>query len=999
MMGGVTLAVALSAQPAAAQTSAAVATKANDVTEVVVTGSRIKRAETDTAAPVLQVDAQSISDKGFTQAGQVINDLTSIIPSVPEAAGSGSAAGNGQTFPNLFGLGPGRTLTLVNGRRFVSTSSTGAGGGLGDRIVDTNVIPTGLIQRVDVVQAGGAAVYGSDAIAGVINYILKDKFEGVELDAQYGQSTYGDYSTPSLRATFGQNFMGGRGNIAADVEWAKTDPLLDYDRPRSNLGRVTVANAANTSNSDGIPSVRENLNTRFWEFNYNGLFFSPAPAPVSSFILAAGGVPQQINPAGTGLMPYNLGVTGGIPFNSGGDGLPYQELASLYTGVQRLNGNVIGHFDVTDHMKLSGEFMYANTKSRDPYQVLLSNTVLNGAATGSGAIPISRSNPYLPAGVAPGGPPLFLSKAWAQGDLTPTREGTLDTDVYRGLVSLDGDFNAIDRNFYYSASFSHAEVQGQQRAWGTWTTRFNSAVQAVKNPAGAIVCAINANASTADDDPNCAPINPFGQGNVSQAARDYIDLRVGQDYLNTQDDFLATLGGDLLALPAGKAKFSVGYEHRSEFAKFTPLIANQLGLTGSRVPTLATRGSYHTDEFSAEVLVPILGGEVTLPFAKVVELSGQYRRVDNSIAGSENVWGVGGRWVAVDGLTFRASRSRNFRAPTLDQLFAPSSTALASIGNDPCDLRFIANGPSPATRGANCLALFTANPLYGTGGSGGAAVGASAAARLATFQDPSANFANALVTTGGNAGLANEISDTTTWGVVLQPGFVPGLTIVADRIEVNLTNGISAFTPQNFEETCLDSASLPVGVCSTFSRDATGAIVTAKSTTFNAGQVSFRGETYNVNYSFPLSRFLGDARDYGNMELNLESTHTESLVQSVTGFDRTDFAGSATGPNGAPTPKWVTRLDAHYSRGPFRATYELFYLPSVKQTPTATIESTPTPTIGSNTRHSVSAQYEFGHYTVRAGVINLTNEEPSYPTRNYGDILGRQYYVGLRARF
>jgi len=992
MIGGVALSGALWAPAALAQQSVAAAARANDVGEVVVTGSRIKRgADTETPAPLVTVDAQSITDKGFTQAGQVINDLTSNIPSLPEAAGSGSAAGNGQTFPNLFGMGPGRTLTLVNGRRFVTTSSTGAGSGLGDRIVDTNVIPVGLIQRVDEVQAGGAAVYGSDAIAGVINYILKDKFEGIELDAQYGRSTYGDYDTPAYRGTFGKNFAGGRGNVAVDVEWSKTDPLLDYDRPRTNLGRITVANTANTGPADGIPSVRENLNTRFWEFNYNGVLFSPAPAPVPGFILASGGVPQQVNPAGNGLIPYNLGVSGGIPFNSGGDGLPYQELASLITGVERFNTNFIGHYDITDHMKVSGEFLYSHTKSRDPYQVLLSNTVLNGAATGAGAIPISRSNPFLPAGVAPGGPPLFLSKAWANGDLTPTREGNLETDTMRGLLSLDGDFDALNRNFYYSVSFSHAQNDGAQRAYGVWTTRFNNAVQAVKNGASNIVCGINADASAANDDPACVPINPFGQGNVSSTARAYFDVLTGQDYLNTQDDFLATLGGDLIQLPGGKAKFSLGYEHRAELAKFTPLLANQLGLIGSQVKTLATRGSYHTDEFSAEVLVPVIGGDFTLPFAKTVELDGQYRRVDNSIAGTENVWGVGGRWEVVDGVTFRASRSRNFRAPTLDQLFAPSSTALGNVGNEPCDLRFINSGPAPATRLANCQALFAQHPSWGP---------------LATFQDPSVNFNNALVTTGGNPNLKNEISDTTTYGIVLQPSFVPGLTIVADRIEIDLTNGLSLFAPLNFEETCFDTAPQPAAVCSTFTRDpATGFINTATQTTFNAGQISFRGETYNANYQAPLSRFFGDARDYGNIDLNLEATHTASLVQSVTGFDKIDFAGSGSGINNSPTPEWVVRFDAHYSRGPFRANYELYYLPSIKQTPTATIETTPTPTIGSNTRHSISAQYDLptryfgGQYTVRAGIINLTNEQPSYPTRNYGDILGRQYYVGLRARF
>ena len=234
VLGGLALLVA---SPVLAQTAIA-----QDVEEVIVTGSRIKRVETTTEAPVTVVDAQAIQDRGFIQAGQAINELTANMPQFALAAGSGSAAGSGQQFPNLFGLGAGRTLTLVNGRRFVTSSS-----GLGDRVVDTNIIPTGLIRRVDIAQAGGAAVYGSDAVAGVVNYLLRDDFTGLELDAQYGISSRNDYPVQSLRATAGRNFLDDRANIAVDVEWSKTRPLYDYDRPRSNLGRVTISNEANVS--------------------------------------------------------------------------------------------------------------------------------------------------------------------------------------------------------------------------------------------------------------------------------------------------------------------------------------------------------------------------------------------------------------------------------------------------------------------------------------------------------------------------------------------------------------------------------------------------------------------------------------------------------------------------------------------------------------------------------------------------------------------------------
>jgi len=963
----------------------------SEIGEVVVTGSRIKRAETTTEAPVTVLDAQAITDRGFVQAGQALNELTANMPQFALAAGSGSAAGSAQQFPNLFGLGAGRTLTLVNGRRFV-TSSAGSGvaapgSGVGERVVDTNIIPTGLISRIEVAQAGGAAVYGSDAIAGVVNYILRDDFTGLELDAQYGISSRDDYPTQSLRATAGRNFLDDRANVAVNVEWSKTRPLFDYDRPRSNLGRVTISNPANRTNSDGIPAVVENLNSRFVSFNANGVIFNPGP-PFASSIYRVNGVPQQFDATGASLIPYSIGnlLNNTVPpFTSGGDGLAYQELAALYAGVERWSGTVIGHYDITDRIKLSGELLYARVESRDPYGNQASNTVLNSAASGAGPIAIARNNPYLSPAVAavlgPAGAPLRLSKWWT--DLLPTRENTYQTDTVRALLSLDGDFDVGDRNFYWSASFSHAETDGETRGYGVWTSRFNNAINAVRNSSGQIVCGVNADATTANDDPACAPINPFGVGNVSQEARLYATVPIGQDYLNTQDDFLATLGGDLFTLPAGKLKFSATYEHREEKAKFVPLAANQRGLTGSQVATAATSGSYNTDELSGELLVPVLGGDFSLPFARTVELNGAYRYVDNSIAGKEDVWGVGGRWEVVEGVTFRASRSRNFRAPNLDQLFAPSRTALGAIGEDPCDADRIASGPAPATRRANCQALFAANPGYGP---------------LATFQDLSENFSGANITTGGNADLRNEISKTWTYGFVLQPTFIPGLSIVADRVEVDLKDGLSPFTAQSFLATCYDSVEQPADICGTFTRDAQGNIVTARSTTFNAGRITFRGEVYNINYAFPIGRYFDD-RDLGELELNLEATRIEKFEVSVTGVDVTRVDNTSSTIDYGPSPDFSARLDARYRKGPFRFTYSMNYMSPVKFRYTSTIENIPTPTVKENFRHNVSASYELGNYTVRGGVTNLTDEAPSFPTRNYGDILGRQYYVGLRARF
>lgn len=951
-----------------------------DADTIVVTGSRIRRSVASTPAPETSIGEQTFDDRGYVSAADALNDVTSLDPQLNQAAGDGTDSGDGQQFPSLFGLGTGRTLTLVNGRRFVTTSS-----GLGDAQVDANIIPTGLIERVEIVQAGGAAVYGSDAIAGVVNYVLKKDFEGIELDGLTGISDRGDYWQKSLRATLGTNFADDRGNIAANVEWSSTPLLTFRDRPRSNLSRITQGDPADTGPNDGIPSVQEVIPAHFWNFNRNGVVFT-LPAPPPPFLAGV-----QFAEDGS-IVPYDPGTILGIPFAQGGDGFRYSDLAGLRTGVERITGNVVGHYDLTDRITVSTELLYARTEGESVPQGF-ARTVLNQTDPTSGAILFTRNNPFLSedainslSTISPGfafGAPLWLSKEFYT-DLYPDQTAKNTTETYRGLMSVDGDFDAGNREVYWSLSGSFARVEGGARDWSTHNAHFNNAINAASDGMGGAVCAINADADPTNDDPSCAPLNPFGYNNASEAARDYVSVRTGQDYVNEQIDILATVGTSLFTLPSGDVGVVLAYEHRDESARFTPLPANQQGLTGTGTMEVPTSGGYNTDEISAEFLIPLLGGDLSLPLFQELELSGTYRYVDNSIAGTESVWSAGARWRVSDDLMFRATRSRNFRAPTLTQLFAPASVSLTQAGLDPCDADRINSGPNPAVRRANCEAEWAANPQYGD---------------LATFQDPAENFTLALIETGGNPDLRNEVSDTWTYGFVLEPRFIPGLTLSVDRIEIDLTDGLSAFENEDFMATCYDTSPQPADICSVFSRlqmddgsTPAGTVISGRTTTFNAGVVRFRGEVYYLNYDFPLDAIFTQG-DPGSLSLSLEATHTALLTTSVTGttFTRTD--------NTAGQPDWIGRFDAHYARGPFRVTYQLYYLDDVKAGPDATIENNPNPVLDVNITHDVSAQYEISdNLTLRAGVTNLADKEPSYPSISHGDILGRRFFVGANLR-
>ncbi len=959
-------------------------TKDATVEEVIVTGSRIKRTAEDQMAPTGVISADVFDQRGYVTTAEAMNQFTSNVPALNQAPGNGDSSGTGQQFPNLFNLGTGRTLTLVNSHRFVSSSV-----GLGDSQVDANIIPTGLLDRIEVVQAGGAAVYGSDAIAGVVNYILKEDFDGFEVDAQYGNGKHGDYDQQNYRATWGMNFDDDRGNIAINAEYASTPSLLFSDRTRSNLSRITQGNPLDTGPNDGIPSVIEVLDAHFWNFNGNGVVYNiPAPPPFA--LTRINGSPIQFAADGS-LIPYDPGAILGIPFAKGGDGFRYSELAGLRTGVDRFNTMLVGHYDVNDSITLRTELLYSHTRGEEIPQGY-PRTVLNGPAPPNGAIMIFNFNPFLtdesrnalsaasPAFAA--GAPLWLSRHFYY-DLFPSNVQRTTTDTYFGLLSAEGNFDGAGREWDWTVQATFGHVKGETSAWNADNEKFANAIFAIPGPGGP-ACLINFDGDPTNDDSACAPINPFGPGNISPEASAYVSVLTGQKYTNDQFDFLATMGTSLFDLPAGGVQTVFAYEHRGEDADFTPFEANQLGLTGSGIMEIPQSGSYHTNELSAEVLVPIIGGDTAMTGFEVVELSGAYRYVDNSIAGSESVWNLGLRWQVIQDITLRATLSQNFRAPTLTQLLAPITVGANSVGDDPCDSDNITSGSNPDVRLANCQAEWAAHPEYGS---------------LDGFQDPSENFTLAEVTSGGNPDLNNETSDTTTYGIVLTPTFAPGLLFSVDRIEIDLHNGLEAFAPADFMAACYDSEPQPAGICGTFTRAAdstisypAGSVVTALSTTFNAGIIKYRGEYYVLDYQLPLDDQFGTGP--GILSFTVAATHNSKLETAVTGTDFVSEDGTVT------QPDWVSSLTINWGIGPALLSYQLYFLSSGLAAPDATIENNPHPDIASNVTQSLSLQWDVSEaVTIRGGVINLTDEQPSYPTIAYGDILGRRWFAGVTARF
>jgi iron complex outermembrane receptor protein len=962
-----------------------------DLTEVVVTGSRIRTTNLTTPAPVAIVNAQQLQDQGFVQVGQALNQITSIVPSVSNSGNNSPVMNQGQTFPNLFGLGGNRTLTLMNGRRMPTTSA-----GLDGEQTDTNIIPIGLLDRIDIVQGGGASVYGSGAIAGVVNYVLKDHFQGITFDTQYSNTGHSDYPTYSARVTMGTDFLDGRGNVALNVDYSHSDPLLQSQRSFSAAFPIPVPNPAFVP---GGKSTVLLLNGRDATDTAGGLVLASNTALDTTAVLTgANGLGFRFNPDGS-LAPYNLGVSyPTFPYiTQGGDGYPLGSENTLLPGIERITMNEVGHFDLTDHVKLTSELLYARTTANDPLNRLTRGEI--GPLGNTGAVAFNRNNPFLtPATVAQLS---AVSPTFASGgnlylgdmptDLLPSNAVITKTNVYRGQVGAQGDFDAANRHFYWDTSYSYAKVEQKVQGYNIITANLKNALaQPVVNAQGQIVC--NPAITT---DPACVPINLFGLGHVTDAGRAYISALSGQNnvntlgpFTNTAKDFLATLGGDVVNVPAGTVKFSLTYEHRDQSASFNPLSADQAGIIGRGTKVVPASGSYNTNEYAGELAIPVLGNDFNIPYSKALDLNGSYRIVDHSLAGRESVWGLGAHWAFEGGITLRASFSRNFNAPTLTQLIAPQSASFGPV-NDPCSSNQILNSASPAVRGANCLALFTANPTYGASAGN---PNATAAQRLAGFNDPSANIAFPSITTGGNPDLNNETSKTRTFGILLQPTFAPGLTVSADRVVIHLKDSITNFTPATFLQNCFDSTTYPNALCSTVVRAANGNIVSGVSTAFNAFKNVYRGEIYNIDYQFELNR-LTQGADIGSLDLNLQATHNEKAfqVQPLVTVQKAGTIG---------LPRWTTVLFAHYTYGPLRVNYTVNYRPSAPQTATDTFVNAPVYPVKSNTIQSVSAQYRFGkNLSARAGVNNFMNTPPSFPTIDYGSAVGREFFVGLTAKY
>lgn len=1006
MVAGLALAT-LAPQAATAQETDEQVT---EVQEIVVTGSRIRRVDLTATAPIQVLGGESIQERGIVNVGDAVSQLP--ISGVPiNASGDQGSFGTGRNFVNLFNMGSQRTLTLVNGRRFVggNAASLFTGAAPGGQ-VDFNAIPSALIDRIETVQATGGAVYGSDAVAGVVNVITRTDFDGLELNAEYGVSERGDGDQWRVRVTGGRNFMDGRANLSGSYEYSETSALAYTDRARTALGLMNTVNPFNTGPNDGIPASAFITDRRIPEVTFGGLPFRGAGIGLSDILTIADPnnpgqrVAAQFAPDGT-LVPYDTGVFYAPSVASGGDGMNLAELTSLVSPVDRHVATMFGRFDITNNVRLEGELWYNRSQAVEPFNQPIYNAGLfGGLGSNSGMIQMSTANPFLspetraqilgqPVGLAadpnsPGDVLFTLSRA--STDIGNNRTES-ESETYRGVINLIGEFQAADRNFFWNIGANRGVVDGYFTSPNVIQSRFVQAIAVETGPDGQVRC-VDSDARAA----GCVPLNLFGLGAPDQAALDWVGVEFRSDFEVRQTVYEANFGGDLIHLPAGTASFNVGYEYRKEESSFQPNEAQEQGI-GRSAPITPLDGEYTTREWYAEVLVPVFGRDLSFPGMRSLEIEGSYRDVDNSLAGSDDAYSYGLRWRPINDLMIRATQGKSFRAPALTELFLPRATSFMSA-TDPCDARNIDAGPNPATRRANCEAAFVA-------------LGLPASYELTS----DVQAATVRGTTAGNLDLVNELADQLTVGFVYQPSFVPGLAITADWVRVELTNSIENFNLTSIMQVCYDLPDAPADVCNRFERDAQGQVMGADDNPtgvgpsagfVNAGYRNFEGWTLGVDYTLDLADLPGlfyGVDNPGRLHFDFDMFRVLEQNYSVTGlgFDEVNQRNTI----GNADNRW--KLDTSYQLDNFSMLWSTRYIGKSVFNNTDGPEQRQPLGVSDYFLNDVAFTYRFGErfgmdgVTARLAVRNVFDVEPPAYTIGVGtyDLMGRFYQLGLTARF
>jgi len=918
---------------------------ADQLEEITVTGSRIKKKDFTSNAPVATVGFEQIEMTGTVNTESLLNTLPQAVPGLDRTSNN---PGNGTATVNLRGLGSNRTLVLINGTRVVPTSSGGS--------VDINSIPNALIENIEVLTGGASAVYGSDAVAGVVNFILKDDFEGVNINAGAEQTFDGDAGIYSADITLGANMADGRGNVTLNFAYTDREALFQGDRDFAFFAQF----------DDGAGNL------------YNG---------------GSSGIPQAaIFAGGFGTFsPDSFGVTfdtnGDIrPFNTtdpvNNDFYNYAPVNYIQLPQTRYQGTALGHFDISDKVTAYARTHF--TSSKVPQQLAPTPIFQTTTFTLDG-------NPFLTANSQQ-----VMSDAIGLGVDT---DGDGIDDEARALLRrrllevgpriADSEFNSyqiqgglrgdISESWSWDAYVQYGNVTGSNTQSGNVDVpRFIQALQLdLTDPAGPACQDTGTNGSTV----GCAPLNIWGQGNISAEAADFIRTRVSSVFDYEQTIYGLNLTGDTggFQLPGGSIGTAIGFERIEDKFDFRPSQALASGNIAGFNGAPPVSGNVDVSSIYAELYLPFLQGARG---ADLLDMELAYRLSDYSTAGNVESYKASMSWAPVESFRIRGGYNRAVRAPSIGELFAPQGENFPAAV-DPC----AAEGNPTAATAAICSATGVPAGVIGT---------------------PAINLPAGQVRaiTGGNPLLKEETADTYTFGFVFQPTFADGLSMSVDYFDIVIDGYVTEFGggAANVLTTCYnDPANGGIGspFCDVIQRRSDGTIDFVSLTSANVAEQTLKGYDVLAAYDFDLAG--------GDLRINYVGTYTtESLFTAFPGAEPDECAGYfGVAICGEPLPKYKHRATARWSNDDWTAMLSWRHVGEVKDDDPDSLYAAEK--VKAWDYFDLSGTYHINdNYYVTVGIDNVADKKPpimgdnqeqanTYPATY--DVFGRTWFIRATADF
>ena len=956
---------------------------------IVVTGSRIARPEAASPNPVVSIDSATLQKSGQVNLTDLLVQNPALVGSSTSADAGGSTAlfgGVGINLLNLRNLGTDRTLVLVNGRRHIAGIS-------GSAAVDVNTIPNALIDRIDVLTGGVSAVYGADGVSGVVNFVLKRDFQGIDIRGQSGISSRGDAGNYYGSVTVGKNFADDRGNVALSYEYNRENRVTS-DRRKTGISAQACGIVRNPADFPDDPNVFDRILTcdlRYADSSTNGavdtnIDFTP-------------------DFQGNG-QPYDLGIflpsSGGLV--QGGSSTPtagYQ--GDLQPDTEKHNVNMLTSFEFSPALRFFAEGKYTRTKNFSVAQP--SFDFFTTIQADNPFIPTAIRNQiiYGPGGLDDFGLPAGVLVSRDNFDLG-IRGESAKRETLRGVIGFDGKISDHAR---YELSYVYGETKTRFLSTSyRLADRYFAALDAVDQgqyltgtPNGVIVCRSNLDPNAPNNDPNafligaattpitftpgpnsgCQPLNILGEGVASQAALDFINVdlvnrsKVSHHVVNgaISGDF-----GQFFNLPGGPVGFAIGAEYRKEMSDFVSDPYLQQGALADIAQIRPEKGSFDVKEAFAELNVPLLRD---MPLAHLLQFGAAIRFSDYSTVGKSTTWKVDGTYSPIRDITFRGTYSEAVRAPNVSELFAPQNGTFSFI-DDPCDPTNIGEGTS--FRQANCNAVLTAlgvNP-----------------ATFSPTTDPQATV-SLPGRSGGNPLLNEETARTWTAGVVLKPSFIPGLVATFDWYDISLRNAINTATAQNLVDLCVDQPTLDNVFCQDITRNpTTGYVSDYLVGPANVAEFKTSGADFTVNYAV-------NAGKAGNFNLRLAGGYLENLS-----FVPSPGADVDVDTEEAFVPKWIGTFDLTWTKDNFFLNYGVNYFSKTRRYTTEQLRANPDLAdpkyffYRAKLEHDIQigVSTEDDRFTFYGGINNIFDRTPDVASLNYpSSFKGRFLYVGAKVNF